>query len=63
MSMRGNEGAPPARPEGDSGGGGTPWGRVIAAIIGLLLLAILIPLACQAFTGGSGGGDEGRGGW
>lgn len=62
MSMRGNEGAPPARPEGDSGGGGTPWGRIIAVIVGLLLLAILIPLACQAFTGGSGGGDEGAAG-
>jgi hypothetical protein len=39
-------------------GGGTPWGKIIAALIGLLLLALLIPLACQALRGS---GDEGSG--
>lgn len=60
--QRGNEGAPPARPEDDRGRGGLPWGKIIAAVIGLLLLALIIPLACQALTGGpdegSGGGQE-----
>lgn len=59
MSMRGNEGALPAQPEDDRGRGGLPWGKIIAAAIGLLLLALIIPLACQALTGGS---DEGSGG-
>lgn len=41
-------------------GGGAPWGKIIAALIGLILLAILIPLACQALRGGTG--DEGSDG-
>lgn len=59
---RGNEGAPPAQPEGDRGRGGLPWGKIIAAVIGLLLLVLLIPLACQALSGSSGGGNQGAGG-
>lgn len=39
-------------------GGGTPWGKIIAALIGLLLLVVLIPLACQALRDS---GDEGFG--
>ena len=54
-----NEGAPPADPENRRRGGGPPWGRIIAALIGLLLLALLIPLACQALRGGDPGGSAG----
>ena len=49
-----NEDAPPADPNRRRGG--PPWGRIIAALIGLLLLALLIPLACQALRGGDPGG-------
>lgn len=44
-------------------GGGAPWGKIIAALIGLLLLALLIPLACQAFrgTGDEDSGTQGAG--
>ena len=38
--------------------GGPPWGRIIAALIGLLLLALLIPLACQALRGDDGSGAQ-----
>ncbi len=54
-----NEGAPPADPEDRRRGGGPPWGRIVAALIGLLLLALLIPLACQALGGGDPGGSAG----
>lgn len=54
-----NEGAPPADPE-NRRRGGAPWGRIIAALIGLLLLALLIPLACQALRGGDPGGGAGN---
>jgi hypothetical protein len=54
-----NQGAPPADPE-NRRRGGLPWGRIIAAIIGLLLLALLIPLACQALGGGDPGGKAGN---
>ncbi len=53
-----NEGAPPADPEGRRHGG-PPWGRILAALIGLILLALLIPLACQALRGGAPGGGAG----
>lgn len=52
-----NQDAP--RVPGEEGSRGTPWGKIIAALIGLLLLAILIPLACQALRGS---GDQGSGG-
>lgn len=55
-----NEGAPPADPEDRRRRGGPPWGKILAALIGLLLLALLIPLACQALRGG--GGDPGNAG-
>lgn len=54
-----NEGAPPADPEDRRRRGGPPWGRIIAALIGLLLLALLIPLACQALRGSDPGGSAG----
>jgi hypothetical protein len=50
----GNEDAP--RVPGEEGGG-APWGKILAAAAVLILLAILIPLACQALGGGSGGGQ------
>lgn len=62
-SRSSNEGAPPADPEDRRRRGGPPWGRILAALIGLLLLALLIPLACSALRGGdpgSAGGDEGE---
>src|SRR3712207_2834136 len=36
---------------------GLPWGRIIAALIVLALLALLIPFACQALRGGGGAGN------
>lgn len=58
-----NQGAPPADPE-NRRRGGPPWGKIIAALIGVLLLALLIPLACQALGGndpeGGAGNTEGE---
>lgn len=50
-----NENAP--RVPGEEGDG-APWGKILAAVAALILLAILIPFACQAFGSGS---DEGAG--
>src|SRR3712207_7613685 len=36
---------------------GLPWGRIIATLIVLALLALLIPFACQALRGGGGAGN------
>ena len=47
-----NENAPRVPGEERSG---LPWGRIIAALIVLALLALLIPFACQALRGGGGG--------
>ena len=53
-----NEDAPRVPGEERSG---VPWGRIIAALIALALLALLIPFACQALRGGDGGGGSGAG--
>lgn len=51
-----NEDAP--RVPGEEGG--RPWGKIVLGLILLLLLALLIPFACQALSGGSGG-EQGSG--
>lgn len=51
-----NEDAP--RVPGEEGG--RPWGKIVLGLILLLLLALLIPFACQALSGGSSG-EEGAG--
>lgn len=51
-----NEDAP--RVPGEEGG--RPWGKMVVGLILLLLLALLIPFACQALSGGPGG-EQGSG--
>lgn len=51
-----NEDAP--RVPGEEGG--RPWGKIVLGLILLLLLALLIPFACQALSGGPGG-EQGSG--
>ena len=51
--VEGNGEVPPADPENRRRRGGLSWGRIIAALLGRLLPALLIPLACGALRGGS----------